>query len=102
MLIVGLMWASMANAQFSIFRPNQGGTGIGSATAGDIGNCLKVLTATPFVYELGACGGGGTAGAISTTTPLVNTQVVFSTGVASIGNDSAFTWNSTADRLTFT
>lgn len=46
--------------------------------------------------------GGGAAGAISTTTDLANTQVVFSTGIASIGNDSAFTWNSTADRLTFT
>lgn len=45
-------------------------------------------------------GGGGAAGVISTTTPLVNTQVVFSTGVASIGNDSAFTYNAASDRLT--
>ena len=37
----------------------QGGTGIGSVTVGDIGNCLKVLSNSPFTYELGACGGGG-------------------------------------------
>ena len=48
-----------ANAQLSILRPNQGGTGIGSVTAGDIGKCLKVLAESPFSFELGTCGTGG-------------------------------------------
>ncbi len=101
-IILGLILANTANAQFSILRPVQGGTGIGSAGVGDVGNCFVVTDDSPFTIGLSSCGGGGVAGAISTTTPLVNGQVVFSTGVASIGNDSAFTWNSTADRLTFT
>lgn len=100
---ISLSFAGVANAQFSILRGAQGGTGLGSATAGEIGYCLKVLAVSPLSYVLGSCGGGGgVAGAISTTTPLVDTQVVFSTGVSSIGNDANFTFNSTADRLTVT
>ena len=43
----------------SIFQGYQGGTGIGSATAGQKGQCLKVSDDSPFTYELGACGSGG-------------------------------------------
>lgn len=45
-----------------IITPTQGGTGIGSTTAGNIGNCLKVSDESPFTYELGACGSGGGSG----------------------------------------
>ena len=43
----------------SVLTAPQGGTGIGSATAGDVGNCLKILDDSPFTYELGSCGAGG-------------------------------------------
>ena len=39
-----------------IITPPQGGTGIGSVTAGDVGECLKVFDDAPFTYELGVCG----------------------------------------------
>lgn len=52
-------------APVRVFTPSQGGTGVGSATVGDVGTCLKVLDDSPFTYELGACGGGG-GGASST------------------------------------
>lgn len=45
-----------------IITPTQGGTGIGSALIGDIGDCLKVSNNSPFTYELGACGTGGGSG----------------------------------------
>jgi len=45
-------------------------------------------------------GGGGAEGVISTSTALVNTNVVYSTGVASIGNDSGMTYSAAGDRLT--
>lgn len=48
--------------QLDIFQPHQGGTGIGSVTAGDIGLCLKVLTNSPFSYQLASCGSGGGGG----------------------------------------
>ncbi len=42
--------------------PYQGGTGIGTATAGDVGDCLTVSDDAPFTYTLGPCGtGSGTA-----------------------------------------
>lgn len=43
--------------------PFQGGTGIGSATAGDIGKCLKVSNNSPFTYSFESC-----AGSVATTT----------------------------------
>lgn len=49
-------------ANLLILTPPQGGTGIGSATAGNIGNCLTVSNNSPFTYSLGSCGGGGSAG----------------------------------------
>lgn len=45
----------------AVLTAPQGGTGIGSATAGQVGTCLKVSDDSPFVYELGACGSGSSA-----------------------------------------
>jgi hypothetical protein len=42
----------------TILFPYQGGTGLGSATAGQVGTCLKVSDDSPFTYELGTCGSG--------------------------------------------
>lgn len=58
-----------ANAQFHIFQPQQGGTGIGSATAGDVGKVLTVLDDSPFTYTLStvsSSGGGNSKWATST------------------------------------
>jgi hypothetical protein len=60
-ILILIGFASVANAQTILF-PARGGTGIGSATAGDIGTCLKVLDDSPFTYELGSCGSGGGGG----------------------------------------
>lgn len=55
---ITLLFASTTYSATTLF-PYQGGTGIGTATAGDIGNCIKVLDDSPFSYELGTCGSGG-------------------------------------------
>ena len=49
-------------ADLRVVTAPQGGTGIGSVTVGEIGNCLKVLSNSPFTYELGTCGTGGGGG----------------------------------------
>ena len=41
--------------------------------------------------------GGGT---ISTSTALANTQIVYATGLATVGSEAAFTYDSSTDRLT--
>lgn len=68
----------------SVLKPSQGGTGIGSATAGQVGTCIKVLDDSPFTYELGTCGGGsGTfAFEIATTTDISVPQVAYFTQTA--------------------
>lgn len=70
---------NIANLGVSILLPQQGGTGIGSATAGDVSKCLKVLDDSPFTYSLDTCGtgGGGSAGGTwSTTTSNVSGQLI--------------------------
>lgn len=52
----------VAHGQVRVLTPPQGGTGIGSVTAGDIGKCLKVLLNSPFTFELETCGTGGGGG----------------------------------------
>lgn len=74
----------VAYAQYVIGGP-QGGTGIGSALAGDIGKCLQVLSNSPFTYALASCGSGGGGGSgvgwASTTDP---TSIYF-TGSGKVG-----------------
>ena len=43
----------------SILFPQGGGTGIGSATAGDVGKVLTVSDDSPFTYTLSTASGGG-------------------------------------------
>lgn len=52
--------AQIFGAVPGVLLPSQGGTGIGSTTA-SVGDCLKLLTGTPFRYNFGSCG-SGTAG----------------------------------------
>jgi len=49
------------SAQLRIITAPQGGTGIGSATAGQVGNCLTVADDSPFTYSLSSCAAGGGA-----------------------------------------
>jgi len=47
-----------------VLTGSQGGTGIGTATPGDVGDCLTVSDDAPFTYTLGPCGtgtGGGSS-----------------------------------------
>jgi len=62
-LVVGLIPALVAGA--SVLFPYQGGTGIGSVTAGDVGKFLAVSSTNPFTYKLVTVSGGG-----STTSTL--------------------------------
>jgi hypothetical protein len=66
-LFIVFAFTSVAFAA-DVFTPRQGGTGIGTATVGDITKCLKVLNNSPFAYELGACGGGGGNSKFATST----------------------------------
>lgn len=84
----------IASAQ--IFRPVQGGTGIGSATAGQVGSCFKVYDDVPFTLELGFCGGGGSGGGtFSTTTSNVAGQLINypnnATDIVTVGSNSTTT-----------
>ena len=62
-LFTGMVYYGLSAPQLAygadVLTGRQGGTGIGTATVGDIGNCLKVLSNSPFSYQLGTCGGGG-------------------------------------------
>ena len=42
-----------------VLLPVQGGTGISTSSPTDIGKCIKVLSDSPFKYELASCGGIG-------------------------------------------
>lgn len=64
----------------SVLKPSQGGTGIGSATAGDVGDCIKVLDDSPFTYELGTCGGASSSAfEVATTTDIALSEVAYIT-----------------------
>lgn len=87
----------IASAQTILF-PSRGGTGIGSATAGEVGYCLKVSDDTPFAYVLGACGtggGGSSGGTWSTTTSTVSGQLINypnnATDIVTIGSNATTT-----------
>jgi fibronectin-binding autotransporter adhesin len=55
----------------NVFKPSQGGTGIGSAVAGDVGKVLKVSNHSPFTYEL-ASDNTGAGGGTFPFTPTTN------------------------------
>jgi hypothetical protein len=59
----------------SVLTASQGGTGIGTATAGDVGDCLVVSDESPLTYTLGACGSG--AGDITGGASLGNGVNIF-------------------------
>lgn len=46
-------------ADLRVLLPVQGGTGISTTSPTGVGKCLKVLSDSPFKYELASCGGLG-------------------------------------------
>ncbi len=52
-------------AALPVLTAPQGGTGVGSATAGQIGSCLTIASASPFTWSIGSC--GGSSGSWATT-----------------------------------
>lgn len=84
-------FASPALSQLRVITAPQGGTGIGSVTSGDIGSCLKVLNNSPFQYELGSCGSGGSGSPGGS-----GTQVQFNDG-GNFGGDAGFTYLKASD-----
>ena len=65
------VWGAIPQVQqnlgaLSVFTPSQGGTGIGTVTAGDIGKVLSVSNNAPFTYTLSAAGSGTVIGTGST------------------------------------
>lgn len=90
----------VVNAQ-PIVKPSNGGTGISSASVGDIGSCLKVATVTSlsFTYSLQSCAssGGSSGGTFSTTTSSVAGRLINypnnTTDIVNIGSNSTTTGN---------
>jgi hypothetical protein len=91
-LVIGVT-ALNVSAQVRVLIPSQGGTGIGSAVAGDVGKCLVVSDDSPFAYVLDACGSGG-----SGTPGGSDTQVQYNTN-GSFGGDAGFSYASSTDIL---
>jgi len=94
------------NIGLAILTAPQGGTGKGSATAGDVGKVLKVLDDSPFTYEFATdnSGSGGGSGSVGTSTVDVANQITFFTTngatPALIAGDAGMTYNATTDLLT--
>jgi hypothetical protein len=56
-LLIALLFVTpLISFGATLLYPSQGGTGIGTATVGQIGYCLKVSNNSPFAYTLGTCG----------------------------------------------
>lgn len=76
----------------SVLKASQGGTGIGTATAGDVGDCLSVTDDSPFTYGFSGCAGGeGSQSAfeIATTSDIAVSQVAYITktsGLTTLGS----------------
>lgn len=83
-----------------VLTPVQGGTGFGTVTAGNIGNCLKVLSDTPFAFELGTCGGGG--GTDSLFNWITATNIISTDGASTTATTSLSTNGFTANAATTT
>ena len=62
-IVAGLFYLSSAEPEIptlglAVLTAPQGGTGIGSAVAGDVGDCVTVADDSPFTYSFDTCGSG--------------------------------------------
>lgn len=112
-IILGVIIGASAltvSAQLRVFTAPQGGTGIGSATAGDVGDCLTVLDDSPFSYVFATCGSGSgdpfawtvTSYGVSTSTRLGFLNGFLSTASSTIDSNLRITGNATATNATTT
>ena len=58
LIFILLIIAYQTQADVRVLIPSQGGTGQGSATAGDVGKYLKVSGNSPFAYSFDTPTGG--------------------------------------------
>ena len=80
----------------AILKGSQGGTGIGSAVAGDVGKVLKVLDDSPFTWELGTDNSGGGGGSFPFSSDTNYAQVVYSTSTPTLWFKSGLFASSTS------
>ncbi len=86
-LLIALLISSATIAYaLPIFNGNQGGTGIGTATTTDVGNCLTVSSSSPYlIWSISPCASGFTTSTLAgltatswnlytTTTPGITTS----------------------------
>ncbi len=101
-----LLNSETVSAQLSILKPSQGGTGIGSAST--IGDCLKVLTTSPFAFTLASCGSGGGGGGTDTlfnwnsSTNIISTDGASTTATTSLSTNGFTANNATTTNATST
>ena len=82
LFILGILLLTGCSQQFSgirILEGRQGGTGIGTAVVGDVGDCISVSDDNPLTYTFGACAGGASGGYAEFTSVGDNQQNVSST-----------------------
>jgi len=96
--LIGLLLATGAITYgATILFPYQGGTGLGSATAGDVGKYLKVSDDSPFTYtfDTPTAGSGDpfpftvTSYGVSTSTLVGFTAGIMATASSTIGNGTS-------------
>lgn len=90
-------------AGVSVLPGQQGGTGIATTTAGNIGNCLKVTSVNPLVYTIDTCGSAGDP--FTTTTVSVAGTTLSSTAyiiASSSDTNLGITVTGSGSTLTFT
>ena len=89
-LAVGLFAGVVFGATLQGF---QGGTNYASTTAGNVGNCLKVSTSSPFLsWTIGPCVSGG----VPTSTPFTARYLVITSGTSPLSfTDSGIFQSST-------
>jgi hypothetical protein len=82
-LIGAILTFGLSAQAASVLQSYQGGTGIGTATAGDVNKCLVVSDDSPFTYTLGSCGTGG--GSSQWATSTINTFGIVTAGAGYVG-----------------
>jgi hypothetical protein len=77
-----------------ILTGQQGGTGIGTAVPGDVGNCLSVADDSPFTWQVSTCGSGGGGGNSKWATSTNTTDIQPNSGQGlNVNASSTFTAN---------
>ena len=89
-LLIAISWFGSANAQLSVLRGQQGGTGVSSTIAGNTGSCLKVNSVSPLTWTIDSC----STGSVTSITAGSNILITGATSTPTIAVTStpAFTY----------